>query len=121
MSKLEGFTDIQEKMIEEIKDGQGQQQQQLWDHKRGSGTFELMPNIISGIKSKLSLTSSHHELQMMMDPNLSTDAKLMRMDALYDEKLTKIQRLIDAKMDKRDFAYFEGLFNYEVKKFNGFI
>jgi hypothetical protein len=24
-------------------------------------------------------------------------------------------------MDKRDFAYFEGLFNYEVKKFNGFI
>jgi hypothetical protein len=58
---------------------------------------------------------------MMNDPNANVDAKLMRMDALFEDKFTKMQRLIDTKLDKRDFNYFEGVFGKETTKFNAFI
>jgi hypothetical protein len=58
---------------------------------------------------------------MMNDPNVNVDAKLMRMDALFEDKFTKMQRLIDTKLDKRDFNYFEGVFGKETTKFNAFI
>ena len=80
-----------------------------------------MPNVSSGVKQKLSYSLAKNEFDMMLDANISSDAKLMRLDALYDERFTKMQRLVDGKMDKRDFAYFEGLFNHEIKKVNGFI
>lgn len=121
--KLEGFTDEQERLIEEIKDEQGNavRVSHGGNPAKGSG-FELMPNLFNGIKAKLSQSTLQQELdQMLHDPNGNIDAKLMRMDALYDDKFTKMQRLIDTKLDKRDFNYFEGVFGKETSKFNGFI
>lgn len=107
-------------MIEEIKDGANQQDNVRVSHLNKG--FELMPNLFNGIKSKLSQSTMQYELeQMMNDPNANVDAKLMRMDALYEDKFSKMQRIIDTKLDKRDFAYFEAVFGKETTKFNGFI
>ena len=57
----------------------------------------------------------------MNDPNANVDAKLMRMDALYEDKFSKMQRIIDNKLDKRDFNYYEVAFGKETTKFNAFI
>ena len=54
-----------------------------------------MPNLGSNIKSKPGKTAFLQELEMMLDPNISVDAKLMRLDALYDERFTKLQKLVD--------------------------
>lgn len=122
IGKLEGFTDQQEKLIDEIKEAGMQQQDQLNVGKRGSGGFDLMPRLFNGIKEKLSLSAMQQELdEMMKDPNGNVDAKLMRLDALINEKFTKMQRLIDTKLDKRDFNYFEGVFGKETLKIAGLI
>ena len=120
--KLEGFTEEQEKLIEEIKDDHGNAVRVSHGSNPAKGGFDLMPSLFNGIKSKLSQSTLQQELdQMLHDPNSSVDAKLMRMDALYEDKFTKMQRLIDTKLDKRDFNYFEGVFGKETSKFNGFI
>ena len=121
--KLKGTTDEQELLIEEIKDEHGNVvRANDGAHPAKKTGFELMPNLLNDIKSKLSQSTMQHELDLMMnDPNANFDAKLMRMDALFEDKFTKMQRLIDAKLDKRDFNYFEAVFGKETSKFNGFI
>ena len=121
--KLKGATDEQERLIEEIKDEHGNVvRANDGVHPVKNSGFELMPNLLNDIKSKLSQSTMQHELELMMnDPNSNFDAKLMRMDALFEDKFTKMQRLIDAKLDKRDFNYFEAVFGKETSKFNGFI
>lgn len=121
--KLEGATDEQERLIEEIKDEHGNIiRASHATHPAKAGGFELMPNLFNGIKAKLSQSTMQHELELMMnDPNANVDAKLMRMDALFEDKFLKMQRLIDTKLDKRDFNYFEAVFGKESQKFNGFI
>jgi len=53
--KLEGATDDQERLIEEIKDEHGNViRASHASHPAKPGGFELMPNLFNGIKAKLS-------------------------------------------------------------------
>jgi hypothetical protein len=53
--KLEGATDEQERLIEEIKDEHGNViRASHGNHPAKVPGFELMPNLFNGIKSKLS-------------------------------------------------------------------